>query len=213
MNTFNPIQDELKQLGIQLPAHGKMPYHLPEAYFSDFEHHLQQELKEVRFLDTLPKNLPFNTPELYFEDFAANLKTAILLDQLPSSNPFEVPSNYFDQVEESVKKRIQPATKPRADIRPFKRWYANLSIAATLFLFVSIGFNIMNKHTKPTVAQQLSKLPDAEIERYLQDHQNEFLSDVESFNTESTIDVKKLEQDVFDNQFKNISQEELSNYL
>jgi hypothetical protein len=212
MKPLFPTQDELKQLGIQLPPKGSMPFSEPLGHFEDFEAKLLMEIRQDEFLSSLPKKNPFSTPTNYFQDFENSLNTQFFLKKMPSNVPYEVPSNYFEHLETDLKKRIQVAN--RVEIRPFRRVYANLAIAATLFLFITIGFGILNSSSNSSsIAQQLNKLPDSEIERYMQAHQDEFLSDVESFNNESNIDFKKLEQDLIDKQFENISAEELSNYL
>lgn len=238
----NNIIVELKQLGVQLPTKAEAPMELPIGYFDNFSEAVLAMAKQNDLFSNLPKTNPFELPKGYFEDFEltlqaelatqhlpktqvftipqayfenmeAELKAKLVLEKLPKSMPFEVPQGYFETLDTQLLKRSKTVSPKKAEIRPFKRTYANIGIAASVLFFLAVAFGIFNGTSPNNAELLLSKVPDAEIDKYLQEHQNEFLSDVETMNLDAALDLKKLEQEVFENQLNNISDDELSNYL
>jgi hypothetical protein len=74
------IQDELKQLSIDLPYGVKTPMRVPLGYFDEIENQIQAEIKQEKFLANLPKQIPYEVPTHYFNAFAENVKTHVALE-------------------------------------------------------------------------------------------------------------------------------------
>lgn len=242
MKPQHQIQAELEELGISIPTGLKLPFSSPDGYFEMLQDEILAQAKQAAFLENLPKKSPFELPQSYFQTFESNLADKLIedswskknpftvpdnyfdhfesdllaqlkLENTTKSNPYEVPSGYFESFEESLQHKIQSKPNQRAVIKPFRRTYANLAIAASLALFISIGFGILNRNTPQNFEMQLSKISDAEIENYLLEHQNEFASDIETLNLNNEEELNKLEKDIFENQLNDLSADELSNYL
>lgn len=211
----NPeIALELKELGVELPE-ATSPYQLPEGYFEQFE----TELKEVRavnqILESLPKEMPYSLSSDYFEHFQEELQGALFLDKLPKQVPFEVPTGYFEQFEKSIPAQ-SAVTKPEMQpLRKVSPVFSFLSMAASILLFLSIGFWMMRSNNKPSVEQQLATISNTEIQAYIAAHQNEFGNELSFENVDETqIDLPSLEQEVFNNyNLNDISSEELNKFV
>jgi len=72
---------------------------------------------------------------------------------------------------------------------------------------------VRTKHANTSFESQLAIVSDAEVDQYLLLHQAAIESSLVLVNIdESSIDLQKLEVEMLDNTFNNLSDEELLNY-
>ena len=219
MKNKKDIQNELDDIKISLPLVSMPSMQVPEGYFENVASNILAEIHTDEFLNSLPRQ-SMQVPENYFDTLADNIfediHTNAFSASLPKENIFSVPTNYFDNLtEQIVAKSIKENT-----IRPFsivRTYYSKMAIAASLIMILGIGFLMIsqkNIHTKNNIEAQLAKIPDAEINKYIQEHAYEFDHQLSYQKIdESNIDLKKLENDIYNSYFENISDEELKNYL
>lgn len=61
---------------------------------------------------------------------------------------------------------------------------------------------------------QLAQISDTEIDNYIQDHAYEFDNHISyQLIDESNIDINKLENDIYNSYFDNITEDEINNFL
>ncbi|MBL7767131.1 MAG: hypothetical protein JNJ58_13610 [Chitinophagaceae bacterium] len=217
MQAANDIQQELKDLGCEIPLVGMPAFQVPEHYFQELPELLMEQIHREDFLAGLPKQTPFTLPDGYFDQMADQVKADIALeafvDQLPKSNPYTLPQGYFDTLLPSVQQKISPA--PVLTYTSKRRWTTTLSLAASLLLFISIGFGLLLQPGKPAmnVEQELSSLTSSEIDAYIQSHQSEFDTDLALLEMDdSKIDIPKLESEIIESQLNRLSDEEINAY-
>lgn len=214
MENKNNILNELKDLGINLPKGLKSPNDVPVGYFDNFSGSVFELIKQENFLDSLPKKMPFEVESSYFSSLENDLKSKIFIDSLPKEIPFDIPANYFDGLEYEIAQKIDFPKKEIAPLRVHRKKYQTMSMAASIILFLGLGFQFLKPTNKINVEQQLSKISTTEIDAYIQQHQTEFSTDLatETFDA-SEVDVNKLENEIIESQIINLSEEDLKNYL
>lgn len=218
MKKSSEIQQELKQLGVNLTAGFEPIQEIPEGYFQTFSNELKDRIKEDEFLSTLPKESPYQVPTGYFSDFSSELQHEIFLSSLPKSLPYEVPDTYFSELSTEISRKLPisaPSLKPLILTR---KWVIKFSMAASILLFVGIAFKtiiapVQANQVASNLETQLSTVSDDEIQQYLLLHQNEVDANlaIESVD-ENNFDLNKLESEVLENTMNSISDEELSKY-
>lgn len=215
MENKTNIAQELNDLHINLPV-CPMPasMQVPPAYFTHLADNILAQIKLEDTIQDLPKTNPFEVPTGYFEEFESNLSSLLALESLPKSMPYQVPDNYFEQLSEQVISNIpieKPVLKP---LRGTNHTFAYLSMAATILLFVGLSFIFLSQKNTPSVEQQLSMMPDTEVNNYIKNHQNEFETDVVlDVLDESHIDLNSLEAEIIDKQLNNLSDEEIASFI
>ena len=177
-----------------------------------------EAVKSNDVITSLPIEMPFDIPELYIEQLSDNVRGVIIeekiMEALPKTMPYEVPAHYFSELPAQVNATINVV--PRS---VFNRvLISRLTLAATVLLFMGISLRIfMNpvrtKHANTSFESQLAIVSDAEVDQYLLLHQAAIESSLVLVNIdESGIDLQKLEVEMLDNTFNNLSDEELLNY-
>ncbi|MBK7689677.1 MAG: hypothetical protein IPJ31_00645 [Bacteroidetes bacterium] len=191
---------------------------VPSNYFDSLPEKILETISERAFLESLPAVVPYDVPKHYFEHSIAeiiqNSQTANFLSGLPTQVPYQLPANYFEKLADEVLLKSSKSLKI-GPLRGTRTFYGKLSIAASLFIILSISFLLMFHNTKTeNVENQLALVSDAEINNYIQTHSFEFENEL-TFQSidESKIDLNKLENDIYNSYFDDISEEEINNFL
>ncbi len=218
MTPKNNILNELKELNISFPVVSMPEMSLPKNYFDTLSDEITAEIKTNEFLSNLSPVTPYEVPGNYFEELdseiLAQIHTEDFLASLPKQTPYHKPADYFEPlsdiiISKSVKvNRISP-------LRATRTFYGKMAVAASLFVLLATGFLFMTQTSSPrNVETQLAQISDAEIDNYIQDHAYEFDNHISyQFIDESNIDINKLENDIYNSYFDNISEDEINNFL
>lgn len=198
-----------------LPA--GMPNAVPENYFNSLEGKIREKMTSDSYIEKLPKMVPFAVPQSYFEELSAKMsqlvQTDSFLSSLPKELPYSAPSVYFDPLTESILQKTVKA-KQLSPLRATRSFYGKMWIAASLFLILSAGFLIMNQKGPKSFETELAQVSDTEIESYMKDHAYEFDNHITyQAIDESKIDINKLESDIYNAYFDDITDEEINNFL
>ena len=218
MKNRKHIQEELHELGVDLSVVEMPDMEIPSHFFESFSTLMLEAVKSNDVITSLPIEMPFDIPELYIEQLSDNVRDVIIeekiMEALPKTMPYEVPVHYFTELPAQVIATINVV--PRS---VFNRvLISRLTLAATVLLFMGISLRIfMNpvrtKHANTSFESQLAIVSDAEVDQYLLLHQAAIESSLVLVNIdESSIDLQKLEVEMLDNTFNNLSDEELLNY-
>ncbi len=218
MKSKEQIQKELNELGVNLPSNRMPLMEIPAHYFDSFPASMTDYVRSTGFLASLPIQMPFEIPETYFEQFSNIARDTIreenLIEALPKKMPYAVPEYYFSELSDQINSKVKTGSNS-AFIQTF---LPRLSLAATVLLFMVISLKIFLNpaHTmqaNSSVENQLASISDEEFNQYLIHHQAEIESSLVVVNVdESAIDLQKLEFEMLDHTFNNVSDEELINY-
>jgi hypothetical protein len=218
MKNRKHIQDELHELGIALPVVEMPDMEIPSHFFESFSTLMLEAVKSNDVITSLPIEMPFVIPEMYVEQLSDNVRDVIveekIMDALPKTMPYDVPAHYFSELPAQVNAIINVVPTS-----VFNRvLISRLTLAATVLLFMGISLRIfMNpvrtRHANASLETQLAIVSDAEVDQYLLLHQAAIESSLALVNIdESSIDLQKLEVEMLDYTFNNVSDEELLNY-
>jgi len=218
MKNRKHIQEELHELGVDLPVVEMPDMEIPSHFFESFSTLMLEAVKSNDEITSLPIEMPFDIPELNIEQLNDNVRGVIIeekiMEDLPKTMPYEVPAHYFSELPAQVNATINVV--PRS---VFNRvLISRLTLAATVLLFMGISLRIfmnpvLTKHANTSFESQLAIVSDAEVDQYLLLHQAAIESSLVLVNIdESGIDLQKLEVEMLDNTFNNLSDEELLNY-
>lgn len=218
MKNRKHIQDELHELGIALPVVEMPDMEIPSHFFESFSTLMLEAVKSNDVITSLPIEMPFVIPEMYVEQLSDNVRDVIveekIMEALPKTMPYDVPANYFSELPAQVNATIN-VVPTSVFLRVL---ISRLTLAATILLFMGISLNIfMNpvrtRHANASLETQLAIVSDAEVDQYLLLHQAAIESSLALVNIdESSIDFQKLEVEMLDYTFNNVSDEELLNY-
>ena len=206
----------------------KQTFEVPDGYFEKQHQALLEELEISRITNDWPRVMPYELPANYFLAFEDSLKTELHADfSLPTASeigPFQVPANYFEEFEIKLKAKLKDDTKTTLlQAKRFK--WSTLALAASVLLFVTIGFSLFNSnfvnssnlasmHQAVKIDNALNAITEQEIDAYIKLHQSEFSADLSLETNENiNVDLNLLEQEILENQFKNLTVEELNTYL
>lgn len=169
------LADELKEFEILSSIEKKLPFAIPQNYFSSAE--VKSELSAYPKLAAVKKENAFAAPELYFEISASAIKTKIeiaeelkaypTLYSLTKENAFAAPENYFEGLSHKIrgemfvsKDESSAVTKILHLVFSKKTAYA---IAATLVISLGLYFYNSGKETVSGDCGTLACLDKKEI--------------------------------------------------
>lgn len=218
MNNSNYIASELKDQGINIPNGLKSPMNVPLGYFDDFSDSVLELIHKEDFWASLPKKMPFDVETTYFDSLEISILAQIKVDNniesLPKTMPFALPIDYFEGLENELKAKIEIPKKEITPLRVTRTKTQVFSIAASIILFLCIGFLFLKPTKTINVEQQLAQISTNEINAYILQHQAEFTTDIATETIDETsVDVNKLENEIIESQINNLSKEDLKNYL
>lgn len=141
------------------------PFKVPLNYFEELEEKVKSEI----FLDNLKsKSNYFKTPNAYFDNLSEQIINQLKLQEIISENSgFTIPQNYFENATKQTLKSVQ--IKRKGIARIINLGLVRYAAAACILLMTSFGI-YFNIHQSKNLSYQLSKIPDEEIETYLQQH-------------------------------------------
>jgi hypothetical protein len=218
MKNRKHIQEELHELGVDLPVVEMPDMEIPSHFFISFSTLMLDAVKSNDVITSLPIEMPFVIPEMYVEQLSDNVRDVIveekIMQALPKTMPYDVPAYYFSELPAQVNATINIVSRS-----VFLRvLISRLSLAATLLLFMGISLTIFinpahTMQTNTSIESRLAVVSDDEIDQYLLLHQAALESSLVLVNIdESSIDLQKLEIELLDYTFKSVSDEELLNY-
>jgi len=218
MNNSKNIVNELKDIGIDIPNGLKSPMDCPLDYFTNFSESVLDLIKEEDFLATLPKKMPYEIDNHYFQlsenEIISFVKAEESIDFLPKTMPFALPKDYFQDFENELKTKIEIEKK---EIKPLRLTHTKtqvFSIAASIILFLGLGFMFLKPTKTINIEQQLTTISINEINAYIMQHQVEFATDIVTESIDETnVDVNKLENEIIESQINDLTKEDLKNYL
>ena len=218
MNNSKNIVNELKDIGIDIPNGLKSPMDCPLDYFTNLSESVLDLIKEEDFLATLPKKMPYEIDNHYFQlsenEITSFVKAEESIDFLPKTMPFALPKDYFQDFENELKTKIEIEKK---EIKPLRLTHTKtqvFSIAASIILFLGLGFMFLKPTKTINIEQQLTTISINEINAYIMQHQVEFATDIVTESIDETnVDVNKLENEIIESQINDLTKEDLKNYL
>lgn len=200
-----------------------MPYAVPENYFNTLSDQLRERLAQKD--DDLPailgapemKQMPYSVPVDYFGNLEEDLLTQIrgnarletetlspLVAGLRDKPTFKIPTDYFE------KPKAKMISLPRTAEQSIK-WTRWAAAAAIIFIFSLGGWKFLN--TSPPanqnndVQQILARIPDADIQEYLNYTLNDY--DVSGLARNSSAASPAVDNKMFEG----ISDQEIKDYL
>src|SRR6476660_2455240 len=123
MNSHNNIEDELRGLNSDLPAHpDKNTFSVPEGYFEGLAGSIMAKIKGVEsasaseeiaslspLLASISRNMPYAFPENYFQSNIDELPYMVgddpqsaILSLIERVTPYQVPQGYFANFPDKV---------------------------------------------------------------------------------------------------------------
>jgi hypothetical protein len=196
----------------------KMPFDVETNYFNLFENDILSTIKTENFIASLPKSIPFEINATYLDSLEisilAQIKAENNIESLSKTMPFALPIGYFEGLETELKAKIEIQKKGITPLRVIRTKTQVFSIAASIILFLGIGFLFLKPTKTINVEQQLAQISTNEINAYILKHQAEFTTDIATETIDETsVDVNKLENEIIESQINNLSKEDLKNYL
>jgi len=170
---------------------------VPENYFSDLEQNIQARIAIEEVLGTEQK---FAVPEGYFNELEQNIQARIAIEEVVNTEQgFTVPEGYFAELESKILQQTLPTPvkvldkKERQGVvvkmfvsRAFK--YASaacFTLVVGTAIFMSEFNNPVATHNRSYLHKAVSKIPNDELELYLQ-----LNSDDSDITTAGAIDPK-----------------------
>ncbi len=185
MKNENGISEELAGMGGFLGGYSrKMPYSVPEGYFSglaDDLHNNIQGLKKPEIVPAWSKALPYSVPNGYFEKLTGDIVSmAVASDGVPalSLDPSysDVPPGYFEALPARILQLVKTHdknVKKYPKLIPFKRRKTNNPIrwaaAAVMVICVGLGsYEAIYSGRQPSHEKMLSSVTYGDLHEYLQ---------------------------------------------
>jgi len=225
MNTRVTIQDELKELGSQLPPDVSFPdFEVPSGYFDGLSQavlariknsvteSVGEELTELSpLLASIPKTSVFSIPEGYFQSNIESIgvlvaeESSAIINLAGKDMPYVVPSGYFESFATSVLRKVRPQAKVVA-MNP-RRWM-RVAVAAIFAGIITIsgivyfsGKQDIKVDNPQWVAKKLQNVSDRELDDFVKtsDVNQGTIATVKK-KTVKTSDVNRLLKDVPDNE-------------
>lgn len=163
MYTEDDIDEELNGI-----CSRQNPFGVSAGYFSERE----QKTLLTAFLEDFKddKNTSgFSVPVNYFEDLAGKISTGVLLED-HKENAFAVPVGYFELLEQRIKTKVEPGKNKMIVRRLFGGRTWQYATAACLVMALGSSLWFTRNSTNYSVQNELSSLPDTDIESYLEDN-------------------------------------------
>ncbi|MCC7031007.1 MAG: hypothetical protein IT257_11935 [Chitinophagaceae bacterium] len=190
-----------------------MPFELPADYFATFDIKIREQLHSETFIESLPDHVPFEVPSDYFTNLPAAVIASAKIALLPADMPYSTPLNYFEPLTETILEKTAKAGQ-LTPLRATRSFYSKMWVAASLFLILGAAFIMITQNGPANVETELAQLSDTEIEAYIKDHAYEFDNHISyQMIDESKIDLNKLENDIYNAYFDDITDEEINNFL
>jgi len=193
-----------------------MPYAVPDGYFNGMVYNISYLPFAPDPLIDFGKEMPYELSAGYFTAFQQHLIARIGKEEettLPKTMmPFVAPANYFDnlpaQILRKAKQTDQPVKKTKTISLATEIW-KQVRWAAAAILILGIGLGSLKIYTTPqplSPETALSKLPETEINAYVDQHIDDFDTDMIADNL-SVSDLNILTQQLDDKEISEYLQE------
>lgn len=176
------------------------PFVVPEGYFST----MHQQLNSRIAIEEIGKDPGFYAPEGYFDELPELVEAKIAVEALKeelSTEGFKVPEGYFETLGQKITERTVSKKRNRI-LSMVPKW---TPYAAAACITAIIGITFFFSTTQNSIDHRISKLPDHEIESYL----NLYTDQTDMRVIEENIETK----DAFSVVTNNISEKELEEYI
>lgn len=231
MNSRITIQNELKELNIQLPSEkGAEVYSVPEGYFEGFAASVLNKIKAENassidelasvapFLAQIPKKMPFAVPEGYFGQATEGLSEWVKEEEdLPQwlqsarQMPYTVPAGYFENFPDSVLRKVVKTEAKVIPISSSRKWmrYAVAAVITGIIAVSSILYFGNNRSVDPAaqphewVAKKLKNVPDKELEEFINSADANTTA-IAKTETADNVEVRKLIKDIPDSELGSV---------
>lgn len=154
--------DELK---LKIPSEG---FSVPDGYFEKMQ---DQVLSVIQLEGLRTDNETFTKPQEFFNEQQSIISARIKINEYAvNGSGFTVPENYFNELTAQINQKtgIKEA-QPKAKVRNlFTKSVFKYAVAASVAIVVAAGISIKQYQSAHDVQKQLSNLPDADIEHYLE---------------------------------------------
>ena len=184
MKTNHGISEELISMGSILAGYSrKMPYSVPEDFFTGFAYNIQGTIKNLNEPEIVPawgKTLPYTLPDGYFEEFTSHIVSLAIagdsISVLPKDSPLNVPDGYFESLPAKIllaAKATDKAIKKEPKIIPLKRRTVRNPIrwaaAAVMLMCIGLGsYETFYNRQLPNHEKMLASVSNSDIQDYLQ---------------------------------------------
>lgn len=149
------------------------PFRVHDGYFDT----LHEQLKSRAGLENMRSEIPdFSVPEGYFDTLSEHIRSRIMLEgAVGNATPFTVPANYFSELEQKLQvKTAQPETAVQRKEPVIRRMFGQsawkYASAACIVLAATAAVILYAPTNAYSVQNELSALPDSDIESYLQEN-------------------------------------------
>jgi hypothetical protein len=204
--TAATVQDEIAALSPLLSGlNKKMPFHMPEGYFTDLTDNAVSGAKAIDFVNEELENL------------------SPVMASLRGKQVYEVPAGYFDQLPGQLLDSVRATKQPASVVSiGFGRKVMRYAVAAVLVGIVAMGAwwvvgnsdkgvtpstGTVAESNKPVVPD-VSKVSDDELQNYLEDQTTLPATDMLAVNTKTEIGANDMKDMLSD-----VSDEEIQKYL
>ncbi|RYE30130.1 MAG: hypothetical protein EOP42_12815 [Sphingobacteriaceae bacterium] len=147
---------------------------VPNGYFENMQ---EQILSAIKLEEMRPENEFFIKPDTFFNEQQSIIAARIKISEFAEKGSgFSVPNNYFEELTDRINqktgvKTVQQAAKVR---NLFTRVAWKYATAACIAVAVTTGIFVKKYQSAHNVQTQLSNLPDADIENYLNIHADSY---------------------------------------
>lgn len=181
MENIKNINNELKELGIELPKVSDGFQSIPDNYFEEFPNLMAERIQYESELDKVSKEMPYSVPENYFE---------------------LQPSLIMQKILEKDKTPVMQVHRP-------KRWY-NMAAAASIALLLGVGmFLFSSSPVDQNFESQIAQLATEEVDQYLYETPyDQLFGKTLDLIENTTVDVESLEADIL-TELETLTEEDL----
>jgi hypothetical protein len=176
VNYFDDLTQNIEsRIAIETVLNTGKGFTIPENYFEDLTSNIESRVAIEEVLNTQS----FTIPENYFEGLTQNIESRVAVEELLNTEKgFTVPENYFAGLEDRIlQNTIYTAAPVKKNKGVIRKIWANAAFkyatAACFTLFVGAAilmteFNDSAIHNRTYLHKALSKIPESDIETYLQ---------------------------------------------
>lgn len=146
------------------------------------EHEIISELQELKSpLASYPRTMPYALPQGYFKDMEQELMITVTgnLEATGVNMPFALPDNYFEKLPgQLLQAAKESTTTQQAKPARTRTLWLGVRWAAAAVLILTIGVGSYRIFTpKPSIQQQLDKIPYEDIVAYVEANIDEYETD------------------------------------
>lgn len=210
------IQNELMDWGLKhlssLPK--TMPFVVPNNYFNDLTHSVQQS-RNVQELDDptcgFSTKMPFSEPpESYFDDLPQQVLASIQREaaqERSKQNPYSIPQGYFEALPQNMLTAIQGSERGKKPVVNRIPLHRTIQLAASIALLFFVALGVFKMNEQKASDRLFDTVTQAEIAAYVN-------SNIDDFDTDLVLNGLAFHQQISEEKSTDaISNEEIEDYL